>query len=60
MIVNLLSDEMSIMKHLQFLGNKFVGLVNLGEEKDSSELAAEGLSLRFIPCKAWVKPTEIF
>ena len=61
MIVNLLSDEMSIMKHLQFFGNKFVGLVDLIEEEDTSELAAECLTFMTVAVNnSWKIPLGYF
>ena len=61
MIVNLLSDEMSVMKHLQFFGNEFVGLVDLGEEEDTSELAAESLTLMAVAVNnSWKIPLRYF
>ena len=60
-IVNLLSDEMSIMKHLQFFGNKFFGLVDLVEEEDTSELAAECLTFMAVAVNySWKIPLGYF
>ena len=59
--MNLLSDEMSIMKHLQFFGNKFVGFVDLGEEEDTSELAAECLTFMAVAINnSWKIPLGYF
>lgn len=45
-MISLVVDEMSIMKHLQFNGEKFVGVVDLGEEgyDRAGELAGDSLT----------------
>ena len=43
-LVNLVVDQMAIVKYLQFDGKKFVGGVNIGEENEKSDLAGESLT----------------
>ena len=46
--INLVVDEMCIMKHLQFDGKKFVGNVDLGEEEEKENTGLAGESLTFM------------
>lgn len=60
-LVNLVVDEMAIMKHLQFDGKKFVGAVDMGEENEKSDLAGESLTFMAVAINNnWKVPLGYF